>query len=246
MPERSLKQLQEEMISCCACPRLVAWREEVGRHPRPAYRNQRYWSRPVSSFGDPNARLLIVGLAPAAHGGNRTGRMFTGDSSGDWLFRALYKAGFANRPTSLAQDDGLQLVDAYITALCHCAPPQNRPTVQEMNTCTTKFLRPEIAALQRVRIIVCLGQLAFDHVLRLYRQAGAGWPQPVTETPALGTAGGHKPRFAHRSLFAYPQSTLPMLLCSYHPSRQNTSTKKLTEPMLDEIFLLARQALSSL
>src|SRR5438132_5178891 len=174
--EDSLERVTAEVIECRKCPRLVAWREQVAREKRAAYKNEEYWARPVPGFGDPNARLLIVGLAPAAHGGNRTGRIFTGDRSGDWLFGALYRAGFANQPTSLSRDDGLQLSGAYIAACVRCAPPANRPTPEERDNCLP-YLARELRLLERVRVIVCLGKFAYDGAARVI---------PIPRRPKFG------------------------------------------------------------
>jgi uracil-DNA glycosylase family 4 len=223
MTRISLAQVQREIIDCRACPRLVQWREQVAREKRAAFRAETYWGRPVPSFGDPRARLLICGLAPAAHGGNRTGRIFTGDRSGDWLFAALHRAGFANQPTSLHIGDGLRLTDCYITACVHCCPPDNRPTPAERDNCQ-HFLLREGQLLRRVRCIVCLGGFAWDGFLRNLAIAG--------ETPTP------RPRFGHGAEASLGSRTL---LGCYHPSQQNTFTGRLTEAMLDDIFRRARQ-----
>lgn len=215
--------LNEAVISCRACPRLVAWREEVARVKRRAYRDWDYWGRPVPGFGDPDARLLVVGLAPGAHGANRTGRMFTGDGSGVWLIRALYRAGFANQPIARHQGDGLQLDDAYITAVVRCAPPQNRPTAQEIANCRP-FLQRELALLGQVRVVIALGHIAFDGYLAALREIGHRLP---------------KLQFRHGLHYPLPAG-LPHLIASYHPSRQNTQTGRLTEAMLDNVFQRAR------
>ncbi|WP_305791183.1 uracil-DNA glycosylase [Thermaerobacter sp. FW80] len=314
----ALAGINRDIVACRRCPRLVAYTAEVARTKRRAYRDWDYWGRPVPSFGDPLARLLIVGLAPAAHGANRTGRMFTGDASGDWLYRALYRAGFANQPTSTHRGDGLELRDAYITATCHCAPPDNKPSRDELLACGD-FLRRELEALRTVRVIVCLGQIAFDVLLRLMRERGYGWPVEVSAASAVqdvavppgpapaprggthpvspardaagadargrggeaGARGGAtgaptgpgrwqeprgagssrtnrpratKPRFRHGGEYRWeaaqtasaggPGDDLPsppVLLASYHPSRQNTQTGVLTEAMFDAVFRRARQ-----
>ncbi len=222
-----MHELAERIAECRACPRLVAWREEVAATKRASFRDEEYWGRPVPGFGDAGARLLIVGLAPAAHGANRTGRMFTGDRSGDWLYRALHQTGFANQPTSTDRDDGLTLCDAYVTSIVHCAPPQNRPTADERATCQG-WLAEELAALGDVRVIVALGGMAFDQVLRLLRFRGAPVPVP-------------KPRFGHG--VQVPLGDHPDLIGSYHPSQQNTFTGRLTESMLREVFESARRRL---
>jgi uracil-DNA glycosylase family 4 len=222
----ALARLAGEISSCRACPRLVAWREQVGTERRAAYRGERYWARPVPGFGDAAARLLVVGLAPAAHGGNRTGRIFTGDRSGDWLFGALWRAGYANQPTSSSVDDGLRLTGAYVAAAVRCAPPANKPTPAERDTCLPYLVR-ELALLSDVRVIVALGQFAYDAVARMAKL------RP-------------RPRFGHRVEVPLPLPMRPggppaTLLCSYHPSQQNTFTGKLTEAMFDAVFARARQ-----
>ena len=205
---------------CRQCPRLVAHREAVARDKRAAYAGQTYWGRPVPGFGDPNARLLVLGLAPAAHGGNRTGRIFTGDRSGDWLYGALWKAGFANQPTSVSRDDGLQLIDAWVSAAVRCAPPGNKPTPAERDTCEPYLVR-EIAALSRLRVVVALGGFAWASALRVLTPR----PRPT-------------PRFGHGAEAEVGSVTL---LGCYHPSQQNTFTGRLTEPMIDAVFARARE-----
>ena len=217
MPD-TLKRVTAEVIACRRCPRLVAWREEVAKVPPARYRDQDYWARPLPGFGDPNARLLVVGLAPAAHGGNRTGRIFTGDRSGDWLFRALNKAGFANQSTSVASDDGLELTRAYIAAVVRCAPPDNKPTPQERDSCVG-YLERELRLLKEIRVVVALGSFAWNGFLR-----------------ASGERS--RPKFTHG---AKAQVGTWTLLGSYHPSQQNTFTGKLTEPMFDRVFADARR-----
>ena len=207
------------MIACRKCPRLVAWREQVAREKRRAFRDHEYWGKPVPGFGDPQARVLVVGLAPAAHGGNRTGRMFTGDSSGDFLYRALHRAGFANQPTARDRNDGLALIDVYIAAVCRCAPPDNRPTSQEIANCLP-YLAQELVLLDRVQVIVALGRIAFDNALRLYRDQG----QRLA-----------KFTFAHNAVHRLGEG-LPWLVASYPPSRQNTQTGRLTEAMFDQVW----------
>jgi uracil-DNA glycosylase family 4 len=229
---REWRRLHDEVVACRACPRLVAHRERVARDKRAAFRDQDYWGRPVPGFGDHRARLLIVGLAPAAHGANRTGRMFTGDRSGDWLYRALYRAGFANQPESVDRADGLELRDAYVTAGARCAPPANKPTPAERRNCRP-FLEREIDLLDAgagIRCIVPLGQFAYDQTLRVYRDRGHAVPRP-------------KPRFAHAAEVAWetPSGSLLTVVASFHPSQQNTFTGKLTEPMLDAVFARARE-----
>jgi uracil-DNA glycosylase family 4 len=219
----SLEQVHADIVACRRCPRLVAWRERVAREKRAAYRDQEYWGKPVPPFGDPAARLVVVGLAPAAHGGNRTGRIFTGDRSGDWLFASLYRAGYANQPLSRSRDDGLQLTDAYITAAVHCAPPANRLTPEERDNCLP-YLARELRLLPNWRVVVPLGAFAYKATARL-----------------LGIAP--RPPFAHGLEIALPPGPQGRrwLLASYHPSQQNTFTGKLTEPMLDRVFLRARE-----
>ena len=204
--------LNTRIVACRRCPRLVEWREQVAREKKREFRDWEYWGRPVPSLGDFNARVLIIGLAPAAHGGNRTGRIFTGDSSGRWLFRALHKAGFANQPTWERRDDGLRLNDCYITAAAHCAPPGNKPLPSEIANCNP-FLREELAALKNLKVVIALGRIAFEVYLKTCGVA------PLPEF-------GHNRRYDLK----------PMLVASYHPSRQNTNTGKLTEPMFDAVF----------
>ena len=211
------EKLNQQICNCRRCQRLVAWREEVARTKKRAYRAWDYWGKAVPSFGDPQARLLIIGLAPGAHGSNRTGRMFTGDASGQWLFRALHKAGFANQPTGERCDDGLRLTDCYITAVCHCAPPDNKPLPVEIANCGG-YLREELRRMTRVRVVIALGKIAFDTYCR-----------------ARGVAP--LPEFVHNR--RYPVA--PGLIASYHPSQQNTNTGKLTEPMFDAVFANARE-----
>jgi len=221
--------LETEIASCRRCPRLVAWREDVARAKRRAFRDETYWGKPVPGFGDRAARVLIVGLAPGAHGANRTGRMFTGDSSGDFLYAALYRAGFANQPVSRSRDDGLILRDAYIAAACRCAPPDNKPTADELSACLP-FLAREIALLPNVRVVVALGRIAFDAVLRVY-----GAPQPGL----AGTSAGKTPAFGHNVLISLGPDR-PALIASYHPSRQNTQTGRLTVEMFDAVWARVR------
>jgi uracil-DNA glycosylase family 4 len=216
-----LAQLEQEVIECRACPRLVAWREQVARERRASFRDEEYWGRPVPGFGDPDARLVIVGLAPAAHGANRTGRMFTGDRSGDFLYAALHRTGFANQPTSVGPDDGLRLTDAWITAPVRCAPPANKPTVDERDTCRA-WLDRELALLD-ARVFVTLGAFGFQVLCGI-----------------LGVRP--RPAFAHAVEVPLPDGR--WVLGSYHVSQQNTFTGKLTEPMLDAVLLRARALLS--
>jgi uracil-DNA glycosylase family 4 len=221
-----LKELNQCIITCRKCPRLVAWREQVAQEKRAAFRDEEYWGRPVPGFGDPRARLLVCGLAPAAHGGNRTGRVFTGDRSGDWLYGALYRAGFANQPTSVHRKDGLRLLDCYITACVRCAPPDNKPTVEERNACLA-YLQEELRLLKRVQAVVCLGNFAWEGALRAFR--------------ALGWRPERKPRFGHGAEATC--GPYRMVGC-YHPSQQNTFTGRLTEPMLDAVLKQARALLA--
>jgi uracil-DNA glycosylase family 4 len=220
----ALATLEAEVVECRACPRLVAWREQVARERRASFAHEEYWGRPVPGFGDPGARVLVFGLAPAAHGGNRTGRVFTGDRSGDWLFGAMHRAGLANQPTSTHLGDGLELVDAWIAAAVRCAPPANRPTPQERDTCLPWTVR-ELELLPELRVIVCLGGFAWDAALRLRAAAGLANPRP-------------RPKFGHDVLFD-PGDRLPLLGC-FHPSQQNTFTGKLTEGMMEAVFARAR------
>jgi uracil-DNA glycosylase len=214
-----LDAVSDDVVRCRACPRLVAWREEVARTKRAAFAEQTYWGRPVPGFGDPGASLVVVGLAPAAHGANRTGRMFTGDRSGDWLYGSLHRTGFANQPTSTGRDDGLRLDSVWVTAPVRCAPPANRPTVEERDRCAP-FLAAELD-LVRWRVAVALGGFGWDAVLRV-----TGWR-------------GRKPRFGHGVEEELPDGR--RLLGCYHVSQQNTFTGRLTEEMLDAVFLRARE-----
>jgi uracil-DNA glycosylase len=207
--------VNELIVQCTLCPRLVAHREQIAVAKRKAYLTWDYWGKPVPSFGDPAARLLILGLAPGAHGANRTGRMFTGDRSGEFLYRSLYRAGFTSQPDSRSIDDGLELRDAWITAAAHCAPPDNKPTPEELRNCRPFFLR-ELELLKNVRLVVALGKIATDAYA--------------------------KRRFGHGAFYA---DLSPALLCSYHPSQQNTSTGRLTQQMLDDIFAQARTIIES-
>jgi uracil-DNA glycosylase family 4 len=224
-PRDRLAALTRRIERCRLCPRLVRHREAVAAAPPRRYRGQSYWARPLPGFGDPDARVLLVGLAPAAHGGNRTGRMFTGDRSGDWLFRALHEAGFANQATSTAPGDGLQLTGAYITATVRCAPPANKPTPAEMDRCRP-FLLEEMRLLSRVQVVVALGKIGWDAYLRARREAGLPVPRPL-------------PRFGHRAEAPMPEGG-PTLLGCFHPSQQNTFTGKLTRVMLRAVFRRAR------
>jgi uracil-DNA glycosylase family 4 len=220
--QEALEAITAEVIECRRCPRLVAWREEVAANPRSSFRGETYWGRPISGFGDPDARVVVAGLAPAAHGGNRTGRVFTGDRSGDWLFRSMYRAGFANQPHSVSADDGLRLTGAWITAAVRCAPPANKPTITERDTCAGYLLR-ELAVLDPA-VIVVLGSFAYEAIWRTLRDLSIDLPSP-------------RPKFGHGVEVA---TASPLILCSFHPSQQNTFTGKLTEAMLDGIFSRAR------
>jgi len=224
-----LMTLQRQISRCTQCPRLVEYRTRVAREKRRQYRQEEYWGKPVPSFGDPQARLLIIGLAPAAHGGNRTGRMFTGDQSGDWVYRTLHRFGFANQPTSLHGGDGLTLHDAYITAAARCVPPDNKPSGAEVAACRPYLLR-ELELLRRVRVVVPLGKIAFDAFLAARRALGLPLPDA-------------RPHFGHDSVTPLPDGVL--LLASYHPSRQNTQTGRLTQAMFEAIFARVRQELDT-
>ena len=221
--ERGLRELSEEVVACRRCPRLVDWRERAARERPRRYRDCSYWARPLPGYGDPGARVLVVGLAPAAHGGNRTGRIFTGDRSGDWLFAALHRAGLANQATSVSLDDGLRLLDCYIAAIVRCAPPGNRPTPEERDACLPYLVR-ELALLPEVRALVCLGSFAWEGALRAMAER----------------SHRVRPRSAFGHLAEAPVGPYVLLGC-YHPSQQNTFTGKLTEPMLDAVFRRARE-----
>jgi uracil-DNA glycosylase len=225
-----LEILNKKIIACVRCPRLVAYRAEVGRVKRRAYRDWDYWAKPVPGFGDPGARLLLIGLAPGAHGANRTGRVFTGDSSGDFLYGVLYATGFASQPTSVSRDDGLKLCDAYISAVARCAPPDNKPSLEEIRNCRP-YLERDLELLKRVQVVVALGRLAFDAYLGILREQG---------------------KIARRSAFVFGHNAAyetgpgqPLLIGSYHPSQQNTSTGKLTEAMFRKVFEGARRRLNA-
>jgi uracil-DNA glycosylase len=215
---QALEGLEARVVQCRRCPRLVEWRELVAREKRAAFRDEDYWGRPVPGFGDPAARVYVLGLAPAAHGGNRTGRVFTGDRSGDWLFGSLYRTGFANQPTSVHADDGLRLAGAFVGAAVRCAPPANKPLPAERDNCLP-YAAEELRLLQPA-VIVCLGAYAWDAACRLHGL------RP-------------RPRFGHGAEHAIEEG--PVLLGTYHPSQQNTFTGKLTEPMLDAVFARARE-----
>jgi uracil-DNA glycosylase family 4 len=220
-PERlaRLEALEARIVDCRLCPRLVAWREEVAQVKRASFAGETYWGRPVPGFGDPDARVLVLGLAPAAHGANRTGRVFTGDRSGDWLFASLHRTGFANQATSVSVDDGLELTDVWVAAAVRCAPPANKPTPVERDTCLP-YAREEVELLANVRVVVCLGAFAWDAALRIL---GPVRPRPKFGHLAEAAVGGR------------------LLLGSYHPSQQNTFTGVLTEPMTDAVFRRARE-----
>jgi uracil-DNA glycosylase family 4 len=222
MPRLSLAQVTRDIVACRLCPRLVAWREQVANEKRAAYRTETYWGRPVPGFGDLEARLLVCGLAPAAHGGNRTGRVFTGDRSGDFLFAALHRAGFASQPTSQTRDDGLRLTDCYISACVRCCPPDNKPTDDERDRCLP-YLEREVRLLKGLKCAVCLGGFAWDGLLRVLSNFGP-LPRP-------------RPRFGHG---AVARVGALMLIGSYHPSQQNTFTGRLTAAMLDDVFRQAQ------
>jgi len=229
MKNMQLQQLQNEIVSCTRCLRLVAWREKIAKEKVRRFADETYWGKPIPSFGDPNAQLLIVGLAPAAHGGNRTGRMFTGDRSGDWLFRALHKFDFANQPTSTDGNDGLILMGCYITAALHCAPPQNKPTAEEKNNCLP-YLFKEIQLLKNVAVVIALGKIGFDTVIKTYQDLGL---TGIKRRPVFKHAGETK------------LNSKLSLVASYHPSQQNTFTGRLTEPMFDAVFSKARKIINS-
>jgi uracil-DNA glycosylase family 4 len=214
-----LEKLNKEIIACRKCPRLVAWREEVARVKRKAYLDQEYWGKPVPGFGDPQARVVVVGLAPGAHGSNRTGRNFTGDASGAFLYPALHRAGFANQPSAVSRSDGLVLKDLYLTASARCAPPENKPTPEELDNCQT-YLEQELEIL-KPKVTVCLGRIAFDRILRIYSVQNSAW------------------KFGHGALYRMENGT--WILCSYHPSQQNTLTGKLTVKMFDDIWRKAKE-----
>lgn len=225
----SLQFLNERIVSCTRCPRLIQWCRDVAHTKRRMYMDWEYWGKPVPGFGDPEARVLVVGLAPAAHGANRTGRLFTGDDSGNWLYNALYRQGWANQPTATHRGDGMTLTDAYITAAARCAPPQNRPTPEELSNCA-RYLDAELDLLHELEVVVALGGVAFDRFLRLWKSRGNSLPTP-------------KPRFGHNVVYELPPG-LKLVGC-YHPSRQNTNTGKLTREMLDAAFATAKSLLGS-
>ncbi len=218
----SIELLQDEIIACRRCPRLTAWREQVAIEKRRAYRDQLYWGKPVPGFGDSHARVFVVGLAPGAHGSNRTGRQFTGDASGDFFYPALHRAGFANQAGSVARDDGLRLTDVYTAPVCRCAPPANKPTSEEMANCQP-FLQRELEIIQP-RVVVALGRIAFDSILRIYSLRNPHW------------------KFGHCAQFKIENG--PWLVCSYHPSQQNTQTGKLTVKMFDQVWITVKTLMS--
>lgn len=221
----ALDAVERGVVECRRCPRLVEWRERVAREKRSAYRQEQYWGRPVPGFGDPGASVLVVGLAPAAHGANRTGRMFTGDRSGDWLYGALHRAGFANQPMSSGRDDGLELSGVFVTAAVRCAPPANKPSVAERDACASFLLEEVRIFLPLLKVVVALGGFAFASALRALSAAGLTVPKP-------------KPRFGHGADVDLGEVRL---LASYHPSQQNTFTGRLTEPMFDRVWTRARE-----
>ena len=225
MSIRQLRAIETEVTRCRACPRLVAWREQTARDKVARFADQPYWARPVPGFGDPEARVLILGLAPAAHGGNRTGRIFTGDRSGDFLYASLFRTGFANQPTSVSRDDGLVLRGAFVSAVNRCAPPANKPTPQERDRCLP-WTVAELEHLTELRVVVCLGAFAWDAALRL--RAALGHPRPRP-----------RPAFGHEAVF--DDGTWLTLVGCFHPSQQNTFTGRLTEPMIDSVFQRARE-----
>jgi uracil-DNA glycosylase len=225
----SLEQTAAENVRCRRCPRLVQWREEVARVKRASFARETYWGRPVPGFGDPDARILLLGLAPAAHGANRTGRIFTGDRSGDFLFASLHRTGFANQPTSISADDGLALTDMWIAAAVRCAPPANKPTPGERDNCLGWTVR-EVHDLRKLQLIICLGSFAWAAGLRLRAALGQAPPKP-------------RPRFGH-DVLALEDQPLPLLGC-FHPSQQNTFTGRLTPPMMDAVFTHARSLVKS-
>ncbi len=220
--DRALRALNDEITGCRACPRLVAWREQVAVEKRASFRDWDYWGRPVPGFGDPEARILVFGLAPAAHGANRTGRVFTGDRSGDWLYAALHRAGLANQSEAVSVDDGLRLHDTYVASAVRCAPPENSPTTEERDQCLP-FATRELALLERVRVIVALGGFAYAALCRMLGAIDVAVPRP-------------RPKFAHGLEVATERATI---LACFHPSQQNTFTGRLTETMLDDIFARA-------
>jgi uracil-DNA glycosylase family 4 len=223
-----LSELEARVVRCRACPRLVAWREEASANPPRRYEGQAYWARPAPGWGDPAARIVVVGLAPAAHGANRTGRMFTGDRSGDWLYGAMHRAGLASQAEAVSADDGLELRGAWVTAVVRCAPPANKPSPAERDACLP-YLAGELTLLREARTLVCLGSFAWDGALRALRDLGDSTPRP-------------RPRFGHAAEAEVGPYTL---IGCFHPSQQNTFTGKLTEPMIDAVFARALEIVSS-
>ena len=227
-----LAKLQDEITGCRACPRLVEWRERVAREKRAMFMGDEYWGKPVPGFGDPAAQIVVVGLAPAAHGANRTGRVFTGDRSGDWLFRSMHTTGLANQPTSESRDDGLELTNAYVTAAVRCAPPANKPTPDERDSCA-HWLISELGLLPELRVAVVLGSFGYQALWTTLKAGGRALPTP-------------RPKFGHGVEIDLPEGAasvmaprLTRIVCSFHPSQQNTFTGRLTEPMLDGVFARA-------
>jgi uracil-DNA glycosylase len=228
MKKDSWDTLESELVCCTECPRLVAWREQVSREKRRSYLEEDYWGKPVLGFGDRNARILVIGLAPGAHGSNRTGRMFTGDASGDFLFPALYKAGFSTKPASISSGDDLKLKEIFISAVCRCVPPKNKPSREEQINCR-RYLQTELALLNNVEGIVALGSIAFYNAFEIIKELFSIQPS-------------QRPKFAHGKLFKWEASPI-WLLSSYHPSRQNTQTGRLTINMFSEIWSYANKLL---
>jgi uracil-DNA glycosylase family 4 len=223
----SIDEINSKLISCKLCPRLVRWREKIALEKTARFKNWEYWGKPVPGFGDKRGKILIVGLAPAAHGGNRTGRMFTGDRSGEWLYKALYKFGFANQPTSISIDDGLKIKNCYITAIVRCAPPENKPLPEEIRNCNV-YLENEIKLLKRVKVIITLGQLSFKTTLKTLQELGF-------------RAIDGELKFYHRNEVKLSNGARELILISsYHPSQRNTFTRKLTEEMFEQIFERAK------
>ena len=226
---KHVDEINQQIVTCRKCPRLVRWREACAKKPPRRYVGQDYWAKPLAGFGDPQARVLIIGLAPAAHGGNRTGRMFTGDRSGDWLYGALHAAGFADQPNSDHRDDGLKLSDCYITAAVHCAPPLNKPSLIEYKRCRPYLVHELELMRSQLAVVIVLGKIAFDSFIKAFEESGASIQKP-------------RPKFGHGVSARLPNG--PLLICSYHPSQQNTFTGKLTRPMFQAVFERARAALS--
>ena len=234
----TLESLNAELLTCRKCPRLVEWRERVAREKRKAYKDQDYWGKPVPGFGDPQARVFVVGLAPGAHGSNRTGRQFTGDASGGFFYPALYRAGFANQPDSVSRDDGLVLTDLYTAPVCRCAPPDNKPDPGEMSNCQP-YLENELELFQP-KVIVALGRIAFESILRIFFSTKNDRPQTIVRRPSTMI-------FAHGAVFTFPPSEFVIqtsyLVCSYHPSQQNTLTGRLTVEMFDQVWKTVKELL---